>query len=115
MPAPGDKTELQVMIANLSATPLDPNKPLWQVHLIENYGEGCVLFFRIHHCITDGIAGIHVLLSTADTDPDAPWPKVQPRKRPLPFSLGTLLPIDSMVKQRQESLSPPPRASAGWR
>jgi diacylglycerol O-acyltransferase len=103
LPAPGDKTELQVMIANLSATPLDPNKPLWQVHLIENYGEGCVLFFRIHHCITDGIAGIHVLLSTADTDPDAPWPKVQPRKRPLPFSLGTLLPIDSMVKSAKKT------------
>ncbi len=81
LPTPGDKTTLQEMIANLAVTPLDPNKPLWQTHLIENYGKGCALFFRIHHCITDGIAGIHVLLSMADTDPDAPWPKSkQPHK-----------------------------------
>jgi WS/DGAT/MGAT family acyltransferase len=105
LPAPGDKTELQVMIGNLAVTPLDPNKPLWQIHLIENYGRGCVLFFRIHHCITDGIAGIHVLLSTADTDPDAPWPKSKPKKKPKPFSLGSLLPIDTIVNSATKTLS----------
>jgi diacylglycerol O-acyltransferase / wax synthase len=81
LPAPGDKTELQEVIANLTVAPLDPYKPLWQVHLIENYGDGCILFFRIHHCITDGIAGIYVLLSMADQDPDAPWPKSRPKKK----------------------------------
>jgi diacylglycerol O-acyltransferase / wax synthase len=105
LPAPGDKTELQTMIANLTVTPLDPHKPLWQVHLIENYGKGCVLLFRIHHCITDGIAGIYVLLSTADTDPDAPWPKIKPRKKPQPFSLGSLLPIDAMINSAKKTWS----------
>ena len=47
LPAPGDKADLQEMISNLMTTPLDPNKPLWQVHLIENYGKGCVVFFRM--------------------------------------------------------------------
>lgn len=97
LPAPGDKTELQEVIANLTVAPLDPHKPLWQVHLIENYGDGCILFFRIHHCITDGIAGIYVLLSMADQDPDAPWPKSRPRKKPRPLSLGAMLPIGSMI------------------
>ncbi len=105
LPAPGDKTELQLMISNLAITPLDPNKPLWQVHLIENYGKGCVLFFRIHHCITDGIAGIHVLLSTADTDPDAPWPERKPKKKPKPFSLGELLPIDALLHSAEKTFS----------
>ena len=72
LPPPGDKNDLQEMIASLMVTPLDSTRPLWQVHLIENYGSGCVLFFRIHHCIGDGIALIHVLLSAADTDPNAP-------------------------------------------
>jgi WS/DGAT/MGAT family acyltransferase len=105
LPAPGDKTELQEMITNLSITPLDPNKPLWQVHLIENYGKGCVLFFRIHHCITDGIAGIYVLLSTADTDPDAPWPKLEPRRKPKAFSLGSLLPFETMINSAKKTMS----------
>jgi len=105
LPAPGDKASLQEMISNLAVTPLDPNKPLWQVHLIENYSKGCALFFRIHHCITDGIAGIHVLLSMADTDPDAPWPKSNPPKKPRPFSLGSLLPINAMVDNVRKSLT----------
>ena len=105
LPAPGDKTELQEMIANLTVTPLDPNKPLWKVHLIENYGKGCVLFFRIHHCITDGIAGIYVLLSTADTEPDAPWPKPKPRKKPDAFSFGAVLPFQTMVNSAKKTFS----------
>ncbi len=74
LPAPGDKNELQDLISSLRTKSLDFNKPLWDIHLIENYGKGCVLFFRIHHCIGDGSALMHVLLSTADSDPDAPWP-----------------------------------------
>jgi WS/DGAT/MGAT family acyltransferase len=105
LPAPGDKTELQAMIANLSITPLDPSKPLWQVHLIENYGKGCVLFFRIHHCITDGIAGIYVLLSTADTDPDAPWPKLEPRKKARTLSVDSLLPINALINSAKKTLT----------
>jgi diacylglycerol O-acyltransferase / wax synthase len=104
LPAPGDKGELQEMIANLMVSPLDPTKPLWQVHLIENYKTGCALFFRVHHCITDGIAGIHVLLSAADTDPDAPWPKNQPRKKPKPFSLGSFLPVEAVFQKAKDSL-----------
>jgi len=105
LPAPGDKTTLQEMMANLSVTPLDPNKPLWQAHLIENYGKGCALFFRIHHCITDGIAGIHVLLSMADTEPDAPWPKSKQPHKPQPFSLGSLLPINAIVDNVKKTLA----------
>jgi len=74
LPSPGDKNALQEVISDLTATPLDPTKPLWQAHYIENYnGNGSVLFIRIHHCIGDGIALIRVLLSTADLEADAQW------------------------------------------
>jgi len=97
LPAPGDKAELQEMISNLMTTPLDPNKPLWQVHLIENYGKGCVVFFRIHHCIADGIALVHVMLSTADTEPDAPWPQYQPEKQRDSNSLKSFFPVGNII------------------
>ncbi len=96
LPSPGDKNDLQEMISNLTTTPLDPNKPLWQVHLIENYGKGCVVFFRIHHCIGDGIALIYVLLSAADTDPDAPWPKSRPKQKKSSLNLQSFLSFDSV-------------------
>ncbi len=103
LPDPGDKNDLQEMIANLMISPLDPDKPLWQVHLIENYGNGCVLFFRIHHCIGDGIALIHVLLSAADTDPKAPWPKLEPRKKSVKSPIGSFLSVDSVIRRVKDT------------
>jgi WS/DGAT/MGAT family acyltransferase len=98
---PGDQAVLQDLVSELMSKQLDFFKPLWQLHLVENYGDGCALIGRLHHCIADGIALIHVLLSMTDTDPDAPWPVARPREtrqrgwRPL----ATLLrPAQSVVK-----------------
>ncbi|HEX6387272.1 MAG TPA: wax ester/triacylglycerol synthase domain-containing protein, partial [Anaerolineae bacterium] len=55
LPAPGDKAALQDMVSDLTSTPLDFSKPLWQMHVIENYGSGCAVMTRLHHCIADGI------------------------------------------------------------
>jgi WS/DGAT/MGAT family acyltransferase len=105
LPDPGEKAELQEMIANLMITPLAPNRPLWQVHLIENYGKGCVLFFRIHHCIADGIALIHVLLSTADTDSNAAWPKIREKKKTAARPFDSLFPIQATIGSIKETFS----------
>jgi WS/DGAT/MGAT family acyltransferase len=57
-------------VSDLITPPLDPTRPLWHVYLIEGFGEGCALLFRIHHCIADGIALARVMLSLTDTEPD---------------------------------------------
>jgi WS/DGAT/MGAT family acyltransferase len=58
---------LQRHVADLAALPLDPSRPLWQWHVVENLdGEHSALISRIHHCIGDGIALISVMLSVAD-------------------------------------------------
>lgn len=75
LPEPGDQAALQRMVSDLASTPLDPSKALWQVHLIDNYGDGGALIVRIHHSIADGLALVYVLLSLTDMTPDAPWPK----------------------------------------
>ncbi|MDO9264447.1 MAG: wax ester/triacylglycerol synthase family O-acyltransferase [Desulfosalsimonadaceae bacterium] len=69
LPGAGGKAELQRMCSDLMTIPMDRTKPLWSCHLIENYKSGCALFFRLHHCIADGISLVYVLLSTADTEP----------------------------------------------
>lgn len=98
LPSPGGKAELNEIISDLATTPLDMNKPPWQVHLIENYGDGCVVLFRIHHCIADGISLIHVLLSLADKSPDAPWPSgQQPTEGKKPLVLKSLIPFDAIL------------------
>lgn len=66
LPAPCDRPALEELISDLVTAPLDPSRPLWHAYLIEGYGEGAVVLWRIHHCIADGIALSRVLLSTTD-------------------------------------------------
>ena len=74
LPSPGDKAALQDMASDLMSTPLDFSKPLWQLHLIENYEGGSALMCRLHHCIADGMALVFVLLSLTDMMPGVPPP-----------------------------------------
>ena len=62
---------LQDRVAALATQRLDPKRPLWQIHLIEDYTGpdgigGSAMIVRIHHCIADGIALISVTMSLVD-------------------------------------------------
>ncbi|MCA9996351.1 MAG: wax ester/triacylglycerol synthase family O-acyltransferase [Anaerolineales bacterium] len=84
LPAPGDRATLQAMVSDLLATPLDFSKPLWQLHIIDNYKEGTAVFFRIHHAIADGLSLVAVLLSLTDLTEVAPWPEPEPAREQPP-------------------------------
>jgi WS/DGAT/MGAT family acyltransferase len=112
LPTPRDKATLQRMIGDLSVIQLDRNRPLWRAHIIENYGEGCVLFFRIHHAIADGIALIRLLLSMTDTQPnlsfrtagesvEQPQTRRSRKKRPFALAAG---PLDLFVRAAKTTL-----------
>jgi WS/DGAT/MGAT family acyltransferase len=75
LPAPGDLGALRDVVSDLMSTPLDFSKPLWQCHYIEGLGSGSAILLRFHHCIGDGVALVHVILSLTDTAADAPWPR----------------------------------------
>jgi diacylglycerol O-acyltransferase / wax synthase len=72
LPPPGDRAALWELIARLSATPLDPAHPLWQMHLVEPCAGGCAMICRVHHSVADGVALAHVVLSMTDGDPSDP-------------------------------------------
>jgi diacylglycerol O-acyltransferase len=57
---------LQARVGELAMQPLDRRRPLWQIHLVEDYDGGSAMIVRIHHCIADGIALISVTLSLVD-------------------------------------------------
>jgi WS/DGAT/MGAT family acyltransferase len=72
---------LQNRLAELCMQPLEPNRPLWQFHLVEHYKGGSALMVRIHHCIADGIALISVTNSLVDGGSAPPArPKRLPRR-----------------------------------
>jgi diacylglycerol O-acyltransferase len=66
LPDAGDKAEFEKFVADLASTPLDPEHPRWQFHIVEGYEGGAAVVARIHHAIGDGMAMIGVLLSLTD-------------------------------------------------
>jgi diacylglycerol O-acyltransferase / wax synthase len=67
-----EREALQALCGELATTALDPARPLWQFHLIEDYEGGSALVARVHHCIGDGIALISVMMSITDGGSDPP-------------------------------------------
>ncbi|WP_440106701.1 wax ester/triacylglycerol synthase family O-acyltransferase [Acidovorax sp. BL-A-41-H1] len=73
---------LQDRVGELAMQPLDPRRPLWQMHLIEDFvgddgQSGSALIVRIHHCIADGIALISVTMSLVDGGAEPPRRKAR--------------------------------------
>lgn len=70
LPLPGDARALHAYVAAQAKLPLDPGRPLWEVHAIDGYGAGAALLLRTHHAIGDGRALVEVI--TGLTEPCAP-------------------------------------------
>lgn len=92
LPAPGDRQALQEVVGDLVSTPLDYSKPLWQFHVIDNYGAGGALLLRIHHAIADGLALAELLRHLSDSLPQDGGTTAVPPPSPSPngqFTEGT--------------------------
>ena len=50
------------------AQPLDPSRPLWSFHHVENFKNGSALVLRLHHCMGDGLGLLLVLLAMTEMD-----------------------------------------------
>src|SRR5262245_50257059 len=118
LPAPRDQAALQDRVSTLMSTPLDLTKSPWQFHLIEEYGAGCVLLARLHHCMADGIALVRVLLSLTDesAEPPAPSSKTEtagndrsPYTSPIAAANATVRAAEKLIDQGIEALLEPSR------
>ncbi len=72
LPGSAGRKELQEFVSRLATTPLDPARPMWQFHLVDNYAGGSAVVVRIHHSYADGIALVRVMLSMTDAGPNGP-------------------------------------------
>lgn len=81
LPPPGDQQALQELVSRLMSVPLNPARPLWQYHVVEDYQGGSALIARLHHCIGDGIELTKVLLSMTDTARESGMVTAPPPRR----------------------------------
>ncbi|MEW6271923.1 MAG: wax ester/triacylglycerol synthase family O-acyltransferase [Thermodesulfobacteriota bacterium] len=67
LPPPGDEEQLQHVVETLFSPQLPPDRPLWEIHLVDGVPPGrSALLCKVHHCLTDGISGLGVLEAIAD-------------------------------------------------
>ena len=70
LPSPGGKAEMDAFVASVMSRRLDPDRPLWEMHVVEGLaGERTALVAKVHHAILDGVSGASVLAAFLDLNP----------------------------------------------
>ena len=82
---PGDELQLLERCAALMATPLDRDRPLWQIWLIDGLSGGRVaLMEMLHHAMADGLAGVELATVLLDLSPSPARHCTSERWEPAP-------------------------------
>jgi diacylglycerol O-acyltransferase len=91
LPSPGTDEQLYALCTQLFAPPLDRNKPLWEMYLIDGLEGGrTAILSKVHHCMVDGVSGIELLMAVLDISPE-PAPYVdEPPWHPGPLPDATV-------------------------
>jgi WS/DGAT/MGAT family acyltransferase len=70
LPSPGGAAELDAFVASVMSRRLDPDRPLWEMHIVEGLeGERTALVAKVHHAILDGVSGASLLAAFLDLSP----------------------------------------------
>ena len=57
VPAPGGRRELDQLIGEIASTPLDRNRPLWEMYVAEGLTDDRIaIIHKVHHVLADGVA-----------------------------------------------------------
>ena len=89
LPQPGRIRELLTYISQEHSALIDRAKPLWTCHIIEGIeGNRFAMYFKIHHAMVDGIAGMRLVQKSLAHDPKTksivpPWCVEGPRAKRL--------------------------------
>ncbi len=82
LPAPGGRRELAEICGHIAASPLDRNRPLWEMWVIEGVAETdpragglLAVMTKIHHAAVDGVSGANLLSRLCGAEPDMPPPE----------------------------------------
>lgn len=87
LPAPGTMAQLEQVIGEVAATPLDRSRPLWQMTLVEGLADGRVaVVTKMHHALADGMAANALLANVMDGAHLPAGQPVPPPAEPEPSS-----------------------------
>lgn len=71
LPTPGAREQLDAMIAEFLSRTLSPQRPLWQLLVIEGLDDGrTVLVLKAHHALADGVSFAETFANLFDISPE---------------------------------------------
>lgn len=120
LPAPGSEDDLKRLVGRVLSQPLDRDRPLWEMWLVEGLErDRFALLIKVHHCMMDGVSGVSLLTTLFRAEPDASIPQPDawlPREAPSPLRVVLAEAIDwastplALVRAAARALRAPGRA-----
>ena len=90
LPHPGDERLLKRLAGHVVSLPLDRNRPLWELWVVEGLAHGrFAVITKTHHCMIDGVGTSDLMTASMQIRPDASVSEPKPwTPRPAPGALG---------------------------
>ena len=71
LPRPGTQEQLNELVARIMSRPLDRDRPLWEMYLVEGLEGGrFAILTKTHHAMVDGIAAVDIGQVILDPSPE---------------------------------------------
>ncbi|BBX73529.1 wax ester/triacylglycerol synthase family O-acyltransferase [Mycobacterium shinjukuense] len=76
LPPPAGRRELAEICGYLAGLPLDRDRPLWEMWVIEGCAraDAVAVMLKVHHAVVDGVAGANLLAHLCSLQPERPEP-----------------------------------------
>lgn len=111
LPSPGGGPELDELLGEVMARPLPPDRPLWEMVVVEGLEEGrSAVVARLHHAVLDGVSGATAMAAFLDLGPE---PMTAPPEGPPGARVagGSLPPATSLLRYAAASVVRQPAAA----
>ena len=107
LPSPGSREQLAEFIGMIASVPLNRDRPMWKMWMVEGLEDGNVaLVSKMHHSGIDGSTGADMMAEIFDLDPETgpldPAPEWEPENPPSSWQLAG----DALVGRAKDPLRP---------
>jgi diacylglycerol O-acyltransferase / wax synthase len=70
VPAPGEREQLAAVCADIAGQPLDRNRPLWEMWVLEGLADRSIaVMTKMHHATVDGVSGASLVSELCSLEP----------------------------------------------
>lgn len=97
VPRPGRDDQLLELVARLMSRPLDRDRPLWEMYVVEGLsGRRLAIISKTHHAMVDGLAAVDLGQVILDATPNPPVPATVEPWLPAPVPSPLDLVVDAI-------------------